>query len=168
MEKIVNKVAESGLITLDLQQFVLADNEIAVFDIKDFLFRELLLREKDFRAAMSALDWDVYTHKYVAVCCSSEAIVPMWAYMLVGTYLENVASDYYFGTTSNLRDMVMTKRITALDITNYQDGRIIIKGCGDEAIAENGFLKITQRLKPVVKSLMYGEPCSTVPIFKKK
>lgn len=168
METIVNKVAESGLITIDLQQFIISDATIEIFDIKDYLFKELLLKEKDFRAAMLQLDWSKYQDKYVAVICSSDAIIPMWAYMLIANYLQNVAIDFIFGDTALLKESVFIKQIESLNVDPYIDARIVVKGCGDNSINENGFLKITQKLKPVVRSLMYGEPCSTVPIYKRK
>lgn len=168
METIVNKVAQSGIITLDLQELILDNKAIEKIDLKDYLFQELLLREKDFRASMLAIDWSIYQDKYVAIYCSSEAIIPMWAYMLIGSYLSDVATDYYFGTPDQLKDVTLTKRITELDTTRFIDARVVVKGCGDNSVSENGFLKISQFLKPLVKSLMYGEPCSTVPIYKKK
>lgn len=168
MEEIVNKVAQSGLVTLDLKTFLPEKDTILVFDIKQFLFRELLLREKDFREAMKNFDWSLYQGAHVAVVCSSDAIVPMWSYMLIGNYLEGVAAGFTFADTDTYRKALLLKRIETLDVQPYIDGRIIIKGCGDESIPPAAFLAITEKLKPVVKTLMYGEPCSTVPIYKKR
>lgn len=168
MEEIVNKVAQSGLVTLDLKTFLPESASIRVFDIKQFLFRELLLREKDFREAMKSFEWEQFRDLYVAVVCSSEAIIPMWAYMLIGSYLEGVAAGFTFADAAVYREELLLKRIEALDVSPYADGRIIIKGCGDESIPEAAFLAITRKLKPVVKTLMYGEPCSTVPIYKRR
>lgn len=168
MEEIVNKVAQSGLITLDLKTFLPERESIHVFDIKQFLFRELLLREKDFREAMKGFEWEQYRAVYVAVVCSSDAIVPMWAYMLIGSYLEGIAAGFTFAGADAYRKELLLRNIEHLDIQPYVDGRIIIKGCGDEEIPPAAFLAITGKLQPVVKTLMYGEPCSTVPVYKRR
>lgn len=168
MEEIVNKVAQSGLVTLDLMTLLPSEENIVVFDIKPFLFKELLLREKDFRAEMKSLDWSTYKDKLVAVTCSSDAIIPMWAYMLIGTYLEDVAQEFTYASVDRFKEQLLLRNIEHLDTAVYQDGRIIIKGCGDASIPEAAFLAITHKLKPVVKTLMYGEPCSTVPIYKRR
>jgi hypothetical protein len=168
MEEIVNKVAQSGLITLDLKSYLPSEAAVVTFDIKPFLFRELLLREKDFREQMKTFDWTIFQDKYVAVICSSDAIIPMWAYMLIGSYLEGMAKGFTFATVANYRQQILLQHIAEINAANYQDKRVIIKGCGDEAIPEAAFLAITKKLQPVVKTLMYGEPCSTVPIYKRK
>jgi len=167
METIVNKVAESGIITLDLAPFVSTD-DIAVFDLKPFLFREMILKEKDYRTALPEHDWAQYVGKHVAVMCSVDAIVPVWAYMLAVSYLQPVATSVYFGTAEELGKILIQQRIQAIDLAEYADKRVVIKGCGDTPIPEIAYLAITQQLRPVVKSLMYGEPCSTVPIYKKQ
>ena len=166
METIVNKVAESGIITLDLAPYVATDN-IALFDLKPFLFREMILKEKDYRAALPAHDWTQYAGKDVAVMCSVDAIVPVWAYMLAVSYLQPVAASVYYGTPEELGKMLIQDRIMAIDIAAYTDKRVVIKGCGDTPVPEIAYLAVMQHLRPVVKSLMYGEPCSTVPIYKK-
>lgn len=166
METIVNKVAESGIITLDLAPFV-PGNELAAFDLKPFLFREMILREKDYRAALLTHDWAQYAGRHVAVFCSADAIVPVWAYMLATSYLEPVAASVYFGTTDELTKTLLQKRIEAIDKSEYADKRVVIKGCGETPIPDAAYVAVTQHLRPVVKSLMYGEPCSTVPIYKK-
>jgi hypothetical protein len=166
METIVNKVAESGIITLDLADYF-PKEEFAGFDLKPFLFREMILREKDYRAALQAFDWSQYQGKQVAVYCSADAIIPMWAYMLLSSYLEQVATDIYFGTEEEMKKHAILKNLAALDASEYNDKRVVIKGCGDVAIPEYAYVEITKRLRPYVKSLMYGEPCSTVPIYKK-
>lgn len=168
MEELVNKVAQSGLVTLDLKDYLPQDEEIVGLDLEPFLFRSLLLREKDFRTFMKELDWAQFQSMHVAVFCSSEAIIPMWAYMLIGTYLEDFARSFTFATITFLKQQLLVEQIHNMDVSPYKDGRIVIKGCGDETIPEAAFLAITQKLKPVVKTLMYGEPCSTVPIFKRK
>ena len=166
METIVNKVAESGIITLDLAPFIPTD-DIALFDLKPFLFREMILREKDYRAALQTHDWKQYTGKHVAVTCSAEAIIPVWAYMLAASYLQPVAGSVYYGTIEALVNSLIQARINEINVDEYKDKRVVIKGCGDTPIPEAAYLAVTQHLRPVVKSLMYGEPCSTVPIYKK-
>ena len=167
METIVNRVAESGIITLDLAPFVTTD-DLIVFDLKPFLFREMILREKDYRAALLVTDWEQYRGKHVAVICSADAIVPVWAYMLATVNLEPVAASVYFGAADELARLLIHKRINDLDIAEYTDKRVVIKGCGDTPIPDAAYVAITQRLRPVVKSLMYGEPCSMVPLYKNK
>lgn len=167
MEPIVNKVAESGIITLNLENF-LPREEITGFDLKPFLFREMILKEKDYRASLLAHDWEQYNDKAVAVYCSVDAIIPVWAYMLAGTYLQKYAADIYFGTEEELKKNIVLKNIGAIDTREYEDKRVVIKGCGDIFIPEYAYLEITKMLTPVVKSLMYGEPCSTVPLYKRR
>ncbi|WP_343700473.1 DUF2480 family protein [Chitinophaga sp.] len=167
MDEIVNKVAQSALATIDLEKFYPA-GETVVFDLKDHLFMELILKEKDFRAGLLALDWEVYRNKNVAIVCTADAIVPIWAYMLVASYLQPVAAFYAFGDEEFIHKTLFLKNIAAIDPQQYQDQRVVIKGCGDKAITEAAYVEITRLLRPVVKSIMYGEPCSTVPVFKKK
>lgn len=166
-EVIVNKVAESGLISFDLENYYPKENR-KVFDLKDHLFMGLILKEKDFRAALLQIDWNSYKDAYVAITCSADAIIPMWAYMLVASYLEPVAKMVVFGSEEELINQVLLKNIDNIDNTEYADQRIVVKGCGDLAIPEAAYVAITKKLRPVAKSIMYGEPCSTVPIFKKK
>jgi hypothetical protein len=167
METIVNRVAESGIVTLDLAPFIPGDT-IAVFDLKPFLFREMILREKDYRAALPEYDWQQFAGRHVAICCTADAIVPVWAYMLAASYLQNIAASVYFGTPAELQKVIIEKQIAAIDTSEYEDKRVVLKGCGDTEIPEAAYVAATQRLLPVVKSLMYGEPCSTVPVFKRK
>lgn len=166
-DEIINKVAASGLITLDLEEYYPKD-EIVVFDLKPHLFMGMILKEKDFRTAMQQLDWTVYGDKVVAVTCSAEAIIPMWAYMLVATYLQPIAKDIIFGNEQTARQQLFVRNIEAIPADQYIDQRVVVKGCGDVPIGEFAYLEITKKLRPVAKSIMYGEPCSTVPIFKKK
>jgi len=166
-DAIVNKVAESGLITLDLEKF-LPGNPVVLFDLKDYLFMGLILKEKDFRAAMQQHDWAQYQDKYVAVACTADAVIPVWASMLVASYLQPFATDVVYGAEEELINQVLMKNLQQLDVSVYADKRIVVKGCGDVPIADRAYLEITKRLRPVAKSIMYGEPCSTVPIFKKK
>jgi hypothetical protein len=164
---IVNKVAESGLITLDLEPYY-PKGEVAVFDLKDYLFMGLILKEKDFRAALQQLDWTQFQDKNVAVTCSVDAVIPVWAYMLVATYLQPVANEIVFGDANELRKVVLLRNLQGVDVSEFADKRVVVKGCGDVPIGEFAYMEITRRLRPVAKSIMYGEPCSTVPIYKKK
>lgn len=168
METIVNKVAESGIITLDLAQYLPAADSLMLFDLKPFLFREMILREKDYRAALPEHDWAQYTGKNVAIHCTADAIVPVWAYMLAATYLQPVANYVYFGTVDELQKDITLTNIKAIEKEEYTDKRVVIKGCGDTPIPDAAYIAITQHLRPVAKSIMYGEPCSTVPIYKKR
>jgi hypothetical protein len=166
-DEIVNKVAQSQLLTLDLETYFPAE-EIAVFDLKPHLFMELILKEKDFRTALQNQDWQAYQNKLVAVTCTADAIIPMWAYMLVASYLQPVAKDVIFGSEETVRQQLFMQRINEIDAAAFKDMRVVVKGCGDKPIGEFAYLTITKKLMPVVRSIMYGEPCSTVPIFKKK
>ena len=166
-EVMTNKVSESGILTIDLEEYYPKD-ETVVFDLKDYLFMGLILKEKDFREALKNLDLAPYTNKNVALTCTADAIIPMWAYMLVSSYLQPVAKNVVFGNADFLHQTLFLKNITAINQENYTDKRVVIKGCGDLPISENAYVAITQLLRPVAKSIMYGEPCSTVPIYKKK
>ncbi len=162
-----NKVAESGIITIDLASF-LNDKEIVLFDIKPFLFMELILKEKDFRAALLSTDWSVFQGKVVGIYCTVDAIIPMWANMLIVSALQPVAKAVYFGDETKVREQILLEEINKIATQDYDDQRVVIKGCGETPIGESAYVAITQKLRPVVKSIMYGEPCSTVPVYKKK
>jgi hypothetical protein len=166
-ETMINRVAESGIVTIDLEEYY-PKNNIVVFDMKDYLFMGLILKEKDFREAIKQLDISQYNDKYVAITCSADAIIPMWAYMLAASTVQPVAKLVAFGNEDQVRQMVFLKNITAIPTNEFAEKRIVIKGCGDIAISEAAYVAITQHLRPVAKSIMYGEPCSTVPVFKKK
>ena len=165
MGEIVNKVAESGLITLDLETLY-PQEEILGFDLKDHLFMGLILKEKEFRASLQQLDWSIYKDKQVALYCSADAIIPLWAYMLVTSYLVPQARQVFSGTPEDCRKKIFIDNIKAIDPSSFKDARVVVKGCGDLEIGEYAFVEITAKLQPVVKSLMYGEPCSTVPVYK--
>jgi hypothetical protein len=164
-DPIINKVAESGLITLDLEKYYPA-GETAVFDMKDYLFMGLILKEKDFREALKKQDWSVYKGKNVAVTCSADAIIPVWAYMLVASYLQPVAREIVMGDEKELHKSLFLKNLAAINISEFADKRVVVKGCGETPIGDFVYMEITKLLRPVVKSIMYGEPCSTVPIYK--
>jgi len=166
-ENIVNKVAQSGLVTLDPAAFSPV-GERMVYDIKDNLFQGLMLREKDFREFVKEHDWSQYQGKNVAVTCSADAIVPGWAYMLLANRLAPYASEVVFGDKDTLDTVLFLKNIGKMDIEQYRDQRIVIKGCGDIYVPVSAYVELTKKLTPVAKSLMFGEPCSTVPIYKRK
>ena len=166
-EPIINKVAESGLISLDLTQFI-PSAEIVLFDIKQYLFMELILKEKDFRAALASADLSIYQDKIVGIYCSTDAIIPMWANMLIASALQPFAKAIYFGDENKVREQILLEGISQIDPTEYIDQRVVVKGCGETPIGESAYIAITNKLRPVVKSIMYGEPCSTVPVYKKK
>jgi len=165
-DAIVNKVSESGLITLDLEQYYPRDT-VALFDLKDYLFMGLILKEKDFREALKNLDWDAYRNKYVGVTCSADAIIPPWAYMLAAAYLQPVAKDVIMGNEKEVHKTIFLKNIQGIDVNEFTGQRVVVKGCGETPIGEFAYMEITKRLRPVAKTIMYGEPCSTVPIYKK-
>ena len=166
-EVMTNKVSESGIITLNLEDYYPRE-EIMLFDLKDYLFMGLILKEKDFREALKNLDLAPYTNKNIALTCTADAVIPMWAYMLVSSYLQPVTKEVVFGNIDFLQQTLFLKNIAAINTSNYADKRVVIKGCGDLPVSETAYVAITQLLRPVVKSIMYGEPCSTVPIYKKK
>ena len=166
-EVIVNKVAESGIITLNLENYI-PKEEMASFDLKDHLFMGMILKEKDFREALKNLDWTIYSGKDVNITCTADAIIPLWAYMLVTTYLQPLARFVYAGTKEEMYKHLFLQNISAIDPALFADQRVVIKGCGDVHLDNYTYTEITRLLRPVVKSLMYGEPCSTVPIYKKK
>jgi hypothetical protein len=166
-ENIVNKVAASGLVTLNLEQFY-DQGEKVIFDIKDNLFHGLMLREKDFREFIKTHDWSVYAGKNVGIICSADAIVPTWAYMLLANKIKPYASAVVFGNKEVLNTVLFTKALAKLDLSQYQDARVVIKGCGELDVPVSAYVEITSLLTPVVKSIMYGEPCSTVPVYKRK
>lgn len=167
MEPIVNKVAESGIISLDLEAFF-PKEKIMVFDLKDYLFMELILKEKDFRAALLTTDWEKYRDSYVALTCSADAIIPMWANMLVTVYLTPIAKGVYFGTEAYVKEQLLLSALNLIQGVDYTDQRVVVKGCGEDPVPASAYVKITSILKPFAKSIMYGEPCSTVPLYKKK
>ena len=166
-DAIVNKVAQSGLITLNLEDY-LPQGEVVPFDLKDFLFMGLILKEKDFREALKTLDLNVYSDKIVAITCSADAVIPMWAYMLVASLLQPVAKEIIFANEEAAKKQLLLKNISLLNAEDFAGERVVIKGCGDVAIPEEAYIAITAKLRPQVRSIMYGEPCSTVPVFKKE
>lgn len=166
-EPIVNRVAESALTTIDLEE-LLPHEEPVIFDLKDYLFMGLILKEKDFREALKNTDWEQFQQKIVLVVCSADAVIPVWAYMLLASYLAPQAKELYMETAEQWKQRELLKAINGLNPEEYAGKRVVVKGCGEEPIPAEAYFEITRRLQPVAKSIMYGEPCSTVPIFKHK
>jgi hypothetical protein len=166
-ENFVNKVAQSGLVTLDPADFYAPGGRV-VYDIKDNLFMGLMLREKDFREFVKEHDWTQYQDKNVAVTCTADAIVPAWAYLLLANRMAPYAREVVFGDATVLETVLFIKEIAKLNVEQYRDQRLVIKGCGDIDVPVSAYVELGKKLTPVVKSLMFGEPCSTVPIYKKR
>lgn len=166
-EEIVNKVASSALVQIDLEHYF-PKQEIVEFDLKPHLFMELILKEKDFRNALQQMDWSIYAGKIVAVTCTADAIIPLWAYMLVASYLQPIAEDVIFGDRQEALKQSFLRNINTIPLEEFRDKRVVVKGCGEVPIEAYAYMEITKRLRPAVKSIMYGEPCSTVPVFKAK
>lgn len=163
----VNKVAESGIITLNLEDYF-PKEEVAVFDMKDHLFMRLILKEKDFREALKILDLAPFTNKIVALTCSADAVIPVWAYMLAASVLQPMAKEIIFSEKHAAANKILLRNLAVLSLEEYRDKRVVIKGCGELPVSEEAYIEITKALRPVAKSIMYGEPCSTVPVYKRK
>ena len=163
----VNRVANSGLVTLNLEDLLHASERV-VYDIKDNLFHGLILREKDFREFIKTTDWAQYDGKSVAIICSADAIVPTWAYMLLASKLQNHVHRYVFGTSEALEQSLFEEAIAAIDAEEYRDAKVVVKGCGNVPVPTFAYVAIMQKLLPVASSIMYGEPCSTVPLYKSR
>ena len=167
VDEIVNKVANSGLINLDLSDYA-PTKTISEIDLKQFLFEGFILKEKEFRTALKAFDFSAYENKVVAVNCSSDCIIPMWAFMLITSYLNNVASEIHFGTKNEVFQKHFLQNIDKIDATEFEGEKVIVKGCGHIPLTEDLYIAITKKLQNAVSSLMFGEACSAVPVFKKK
>ncbi|WP_233899590.1 DUF2480 family protein [Tenacibaculum piscium] len=165
-EEIINKIANSQLTTIDLEDFYPKGNRV-VFDIKDWLYQGIILREKDFREHVKNHNWQQYDGNYVALKCSEDAIIPSWAYLLLTTKLTDFAKKVVVGDLELLETVLFNDIITNLNITEYQDKRLIIKGCSDKPIPQSAYTLLVSKIQPVCKSIMFGEACSTVPLFKK-
>lgn len=166
-EVIVNKVAESVLVTIDLEEF-LPKEKPQIFDLKGYLFKEQILKEKDFREALQITDWDQYKGKTVLIMCSVDAVIPVWAYMLIATNLNLHCNSVFMETEALWQKKELINNIRNINTVDFLDKRIVIKGCGEKEIPPEAYFEITKKLQPVAKSIMYGEPCSTVPVYKKK
>lgn len=166
-DEIINRVANSKLITLNLEDYY-PEGKRVLFDIKDWLFEGFVLREKDFRAQVSEHDWSQYQGNYVALTCSSDAIIPGWAYMLLSIQLQPFVKKVITGNLEQLETSVYQDIIKDIDVSEYESKPIIIKGCSNKPVPQNAYIMLATRLKPIAKSIMYGEACSSVPLFKKK
>ena len=163
---LVNRVASSGLITINLEDFF-PKEEVVVFDLKDYLFMELILKEKDFRKALAEHEWKQYEGKVMTTYCSADAIIPVWAYMLVAAYAEPYATTIFQGTSEEYYKTAFHQALSQIDGVEYDQKRIVIKGCSDKPVPPSAYVELTRKLRPYAQSIMYGEPCSTVPIFKR-
>lgn len=164
-DEIINKVANSGLITIDLEEFY-PKGERVLFDIKPLLFHELILKEKDFREFIKQHDWSQYKDKLVAITCTADAIIPTWAFMLVSIALEPFAKKIVFGNLETLEAIIFNEALLAIVYEDYKDKRVVIKGCSNLLVSTNAYVELVRGLRPFAKSIMYGEPCSTVPLYK--
>lgn len=164
--EIINRVANSKLVTFDLEDFY-PKGERVVFDIKDWLLEGLVLRESIFREKAAGYDWSIHKDAFVALTCSTDAIIPAWAYMLLSTYLQPFAKKVIVGDLTALETILYTELIQNIDVSQLADKPVIIKGCSHKPVPENAYLLLISKLQPVVKSLMYGEACSSVPLYKK-
>jgi Protein of unknown function (DUF2480) len=165
-DEITNKVANSGIITFDLEEYYLKGERV-LFDIKPLLFQELILKEKDFRDFVKDHDWSLYQDKFVAITCTADAIIPTWAFMLVSLALEPYAKKIVFGDIQQLETILFHELISNIDISEFEDKRVVVKGCGKLPIPLHAYVLLSAKLKPAAKSIMFGEPCSTVPLYKK-
>ncbi len=165
-QDLVNRVAASSLITIDLEEYF-PKEELLLFDIKDYLFMGLILKEKDFREALTNHDWSQYKGLNLAVYCSADAIIPLWAYMLITSYAAPYTKDVFQGNADEFYKNAFQKALSKIDPAQFEGKRIIIKGCSKKSVPASAYVELTRLLQPVVQSLMFGEPCSTVPIYKK-
>ena len=163
--EIINKVANSGIVTIDLEEFYLL-GERKLIDIKEQLFQGLILREKDFREYIKNTNWEKYKDCYVAITCTADAIIPTWAYMLLGLALEPFAKKISFGNLEQLEILLYEEQLAKHDFSKYNEARVVVKGCGKLPVPTQAYVCLTTHLKPFAKSIMYGEPCSTVPLYK--
>jgi len=163
---LVNRVAESSLITVNLEDFF-PKSRIVDFDLKGFLFKELILKEKEFRTALKEYDWEKHRGEALAVFCSADAIVPTWAYMLVAAYAQPYVTELFMGSSALFIEKHYGEVLAGMDFRHLEDKRVVIKGCSNKPVPVSAYVDLTKRLQPLAQSIMYGEPCSTVPIFKR-
>jgi len=164
--EIINRVSNSSLVSLDLEELYHPDERI-LFDIKDNLYQELILREKDFRDFLKQHDWTYYKDKNVAITCTADAIVPTWAYMLLSIHLEPFANIIVFGDIEALENALFARAVSKIDLLKYKDAKVVVKGCSKFPVPVSAYVEISRLLRPYAQSIMYGEPCSTVPLYKK-
>ena len=166
-EEIVNKVAGSGLLEINLEDFYLPGKRV-LFDIAPCLFQGLILREKDFREFVKNHEWHQYKDKHIAIVCSADAIVPTWAYMLLGSALSGIAANIVFGDLDDLDKVLFERSLSTLNVEEYKDAKVVIKGCSNLPVGMHAYVRLVELLRPLARSIMYGEPCSTVPVYKRK
>lgn len=166
-QEIVNRVSNSKLLVFDLEELY-TPGERLLFDIKPWLFQELILREKEYRDYIKNHDWSQYTNKLIAITCTAEAIIPTWAYMLLSSALQPVAGMVVFGSLDDLESIIYQKTLEKVDWEKYRDAKVVIKGCSKVNVPISAYVEATNKLRALASSVMFGEPCSTVPIFKKK
>jgi hypothetical protein len=165
--EIINRVAQSGIVSFDLEEYY-HQGERVLYDIKQNLFQEMILREKDFREFIKTFDWSIYKDKNVALVCTADAIVPTWAYMLLASKIQPYANTVVFGGLDSLEQALYQDALSKIDLEEFRDKKVVVKGCGKYPVPVFAYVEISKKLLPVVSSLMYGEPCSTVPVYKKK
>lgn len=165
-DALVNKVANSGIKTINLEKLI-PEGEMMSWDIKQALFMEMVLKEKDFRTYVKEFDWHQFQDANVAIYSSVDAIIPTWAFMLLSSKLNGIAKTIYFGTPEAMANELWARKVECNDWNQYEGERVVIKGCGDVNVSPSAYMKITEKLLPIAQSIMYGEPCSTVPIYKK-
>jgi hypothetical protein len=163
---IINKVANSSLVTINLEEYY-PKGERVLYDIKENLYQGLILREKEFREFLLANDWSSYKDKYVAIHCSVDAIIPTWAYMLLASKISPYAKKIVYGSLKDLENFIFHEVLLKINPEDFRDSKIVIKGCSKVAVPEFAYIEIVRILQPVTLSIMYGEPCSTVPVYKK-
>lgn len=166
-KQLVNKVAQKAIITLDMEEYYPTPEEIVMVDLKDYLFKGLILKEADFREMVEKTDWKTYTGKYVSIYCSTNAIIPMWAYMVLSAELSAYAKDVACAAIEHAPDIFLYRNLAKLNMAQFEAQRVVVKGCGNRQVPEAAYVQITQQLASVARVVMYGEPCSTVPVFKK-
>jgi hypothetical protein len=166
-DEIINRVANSTLVVFDLEDFY-PEGERFLFDIKDWLYEGLVLREKEFRDFVKNYNWEQHKNQYVAITCSTDAIIPAWAYMLISIQLQPFAKEAVLGNLNNLETALYQNIIDNLEVTEYKDKPVIIKGCSKKGVPESAYIMISNKLKPVAKSILFGEACSSVPLYKRR
>lgn len=163
--EVANRVQTSALVTLNLEDFYVPGERV-FYDLKPLLFQELILKEKDFRASLKATEWSVYQDKHVAIGCTADAIIPTWAYMLVAIYLEPVAKTVFFGSIQEMESQLFRKSLEKINWEEFRGAKVVVKGCSKVEVPDAIYVEVATRLKPIASSIMFGEPCSTVPLFK--
>ena len=165
-KEIINRVTGSSLIVFNLEDYF-PEFEVAEIDLSSILFQGQILREKDVRDFVKHHDWNQYLNKHLALHCSADAIVPTWAFMLIGIAVQPFAASVVFGNRDALMTQLFKNALSGVDWEKYRNEKVVIKGCGDRKVPESAFLEVASRLRPVATSIMYGEPCSTVPLYRK-